>query len=87
MPMLVHGYDFPPIQVISGPHSMEKISMLFLLSDPEKIRRRENRRTIYKTESPLFPKKCGVKLQKHLNNAAGRNIIINFCLLKEVDVK
>jgi hypothetical protein len=27
--------------------------------------------TIYKTELQLFPKKCRVKLQKHLNHIAG----------------
>jgi hypothetical protein len=27
----------------------------------------------YKTESQLFPKKCGVKLHEHLNHGAGKN--------------
>ena len=29
--------------------------------------------TTYKTESQLFPKKCGVKLQNHLNHTAGKS--------------
>jgi hypothetical protein len=29
--------------------------------------------TIYKTELQLFPKKCEVKLQKHLNHSAGKS--------------